>query len=964
MKKKQLLFNTAISIFALVLLASFGFYLKKEQKPPKSQSEWFNGIRANQITGKISSADILKAKAEIEKNKKSSNEEFNFNWIDRGPDNAGGRTRALLIDNQNSNLLYAGCVSGGLWTYTESESTNPEDHTWTKVEIESSEILSISCITQTDDGTIYFGTGESFTASEGIGEGGFSGCGIWKGTSNDGFQRLESTWEDGSKETFMFVNEITADPKDNNKIYASTNKGLMFTSDGGTTWANVLPEDNEDAFEISHDVAVSFDGSSSFVIASINYKVYLKKDGGSFELISIKDAVNGENIDTISHKSIRRIEFAVTNLDANYIYSSLSSKGGDFERIYKSTDKGENWKVIGLGGTSQLKPFLGQKGNYSHCLAVRPDNKDNIMIGGSSIFIREETGDWTLFAFFANQQHSIVFPDNYNADDPYHMYFATDGGIVRGTSSGLFNPLGYNYNSTMSYSVAYNKTGNELLTGTEDNGTRLIRETQTPNYSFQLSFGSSGDCEFSMLADDFYFRTNVKGEVYRYNANGPINDLVSSDEVDTQGDPEWLSTYVTPIALWESPNDVRSMDYIIYKIKDTSKNIGEILYYAGDSVFSKSQIGGHNLMYKFEEDFIKTADEDSIFIQDVCQSMFAVGLKNEVMLTFDPLGSNPIYKWFDILPKNTTTGIKPYTVDALEFSKDGDILYVATDRGDLWRLSNLLDSRNDSLMDSDSSAFSVERQIIASFEDRAITSIAVSPTDANYLIITLGNYGNEEYIYYSENAATTETEEGNFVSKQGDLVEMPVYSSLINWKDENQVIIGTEYGVYATENINSENPVWVNANGNLDVVPVLMIKQQTVKNSWQAPDFSNTGVKNHGHIYIATFGAGVHSSDLFEGTSVPDAISEVQKDNFKLNLYPNPAKDFLNISFILDKKRDIKLNIYSLEGKLLKNISYRENLKGEFNKKLSIKDLKNGTYILETISENKKLYNNKFIINK
>ncbi|OQX98231.1 MAG: hypothetical protein B6I24_05815 [Bacteroidetes bacterium 4572_128] len=702
---------------------NFSFMKKKQllQKPPKSHSEWFNRIRANQITGKISSADILKAKAEIEKNKKSSNEEFNFNWVDRGPDNAGGRTRALLIDNQNPNFLYAGCVSGGLWTYTESESTNPEDHTWTKVEIESNEILSVSCITQTDDGTIYFGTGEGFTDSKGIGEGGFPGCGIWKGTSNDGFQRLESTWDtDVNKETFMFVNEITADPKDNSKIYASTNKGLMFTSDGGTTWANVLPEDNEDAFGISHDVAVSFDGSSSFVIASINKKVYLKKDGGSFELISIKDAVDGDG--TISHKkSIGRIEFALTNLDVNYIYCSLSSTEGDLEKIYKSTDKGETWEIIGLENILIFAPFEGNTGNYSHCLAVRPDNKNLVMIGGTNIFMREEVGEWSLFAFLANNnQHSIVFPDNYNADEPYHFYIATDGGVIRGNSSGLFVPLGYNYNSTMSYSVAYNKTGKELLTGTEAKGTRLIRETQTPNYSFELSSGSSGDCEYSMLADDFYFRTNVNGEVYRYNANKDINDLVSDD------DDEWTSTYVTPIALWESPNDEKSMDSIIYKIKDTSKNIGDILYYAGDSVFLKSQIGGHNLMYKFEEDFIKTDDEneeDSIFIQDVCQSMFAVGLKNKVMLTFDPLNSNPIYKWFDILPKIDKNEVDAYVVEALEFSKDGDILYVATYnsktyRGYLWRLSNLLDSRNDSLMDSDSSAFSVERQIIANFYDR------------------------------------------------------------------------------------------------------------------------------------------------------------------------------------------------------------------------------------------------------
>jgi hypothetical protein len=36
-------------------------------------------------------------------------------WEELGPGNIGGRTRALLIDPANGNIMYAGGVAGGIW---------------------------------------------------------------------------------------------------------------------------------------------------------------------------------------------------------------------------------------------------------------------------------------------------------------------------------------------------------------------------------------------------------------------------------------------------------------------------------------------------------------------------------------------------------------------------------------------------------------------------------------------------------------------------------------------------------------------------------------------------------------------------------------------------------------------------------------------------------------------------------
>ncbi|MFT4602631.1 MAG: hypothetical protein ACI857_002818, partial [Arenicella sp.] len=38
-----------------------------------------------------------------------------ISWNSHGPDNVGGRTRAILIDNSDYTHIYAGSVSGGLY---------------------------------------------------------------------------------------------------------------------------------------------------------------------------------------------------------------------------------------------------------------------------------------------------------------------------------------------------------------------------------------------------------------------------------------------------------------------------------------------------------------------------------------------------------------------------------------------------------------------------------------------------------------------------------------------------------------------------------------------------------------------------------------------------------------------------------------------------------------------------------
>ena len=90
--------------------------------------EYYKMLRANVNTGEIEIEDILavrKAYKSFAANQEKS--AVGLQWLEMGPDNIGGRTRAIEINPNNHSELFAGGVSGGLWKSTSG------GNTWTQV---------------------------------------------------------------------------------------------------------------------------------------------------------------------------------------------------------------------------------------------------------------------------------------------------------------------------------------------------------------------------------------------------------------------------------------------------------------------------------------------------------------------------------------------------------------------------------------------------------------------------------------------------------------------------------------------------------------------------------------------------------------------------------------------------------------------------------------------------------------
>ena len=85
----------------------------------KGAIEYLHRLKANQ-NGEIPIEAVINARKQVEARRGSRSSALNTTllWTEMGPDNVGGRTRAILIDKDNPNLIYAGGVSGGLWKST------------------------------------------------------------------------------------------------------------------------------------------------------------------------------------------------------------------------------------------------------------------------------------------------------------------------------------------------------------------------------------------------------------------------------------------------------------------------------------------------------------------------------------------------------------------------------------------------------------------------------------------------------------------------------------------------------------------------------------------------------------------------------------------------------------------------------------------------------------------------------
>ncbi len=73
---------------------------------------------------------------------------------------------------------------------------------------------------------------------------------------------------------------------------------------------------------------------------------------------------------------------------------------------------------------------------------------------------------------------------------------------------------------------------------------------------------------------------------------------------------------------------------------------------------------------------------------------------------------------------------------------------------------------------------------------------------------------------------------------------------------------------------------------------------------------------------------------------------ESQENKLSYNVFPNPASNALNVSVAAEKRCTLSVQLVSLDGKILQQISDEVPQKGEYQKTFNIEHLAKGTYLL------------------
>jgi len=959
-----------------------------EEQSAAGAAAYLHGLRANQITGTVNQEDIQSA---IESLADMPESAIGLNWAERGPNNRGGRTRGLAINPSNPNEMYVGSVSGGLYK------SNNSGLSWTEVNPDQ-ENLAVMTIAYSKDGDVYYGTGEGLynTWTTGYGastSSGFPGAGVFKKGVNDaGFTQLAST--DG----FSSVGAIVTDPTNNDKIYIGTSSGIRLSTNGGSTWSNPLQGQigsNGTCWDIHMDAGgniwgtlggrtmKSADGGSTWdeVSKSSAGSTGLPRSGGR---IMFASAANDEDyVYVVQITSGNALAGVYRTTDGGDTWSKIGQKSTYFDPFCSSQCQGE----------------------YDLAVGVDPSNKNRVIVGGITVWEWEQGQGWNQVNGFGpynihSDNHDVVW----HPTDSSKVYIVNDGGVYFSNNGGdTWQTLNKNYVTTQFYDIGIS-ADRYVVGGTQDNGSWVmdgLGNTTNEGRSLGAVDGFSGDGGYSTiswLVPKIYFTEYQQGRIGRSENKGQSFTSFWDNRVG-----QAIGSWMTPFYLYENSDDALSVDSVQFKVDRALRSLGfanagqdtfvsniaplqasavmnaaTFKVQSGTAVISSDASGNlsgdgtgnfdaatGNFTVIFNSspaaEIIATVDVsyaggsevvlgsntnglpfkyilpnslgmgDSVIVQDPVSSMFIVGFSGSVWMTRGALDFSTTPEWYKLA---SITG----TTQAVEVSADGNYAWIGTENGRLYRIAGLAAARDYGTADADSGATAVTVDLVQNFMGRNISGIAVDPNDNDRVLVTLGNYGNANYVYYSGNATSTSP---NFLVKDGNLGNFPVYAATFDKGNSAYAVLGTEYGIFSTQNINTTSPQWGADNSGLARVPVFTLKQYRTNKSSTA-DMT----VEEGDIFAGTFGRGAfQTTSLMTTRPIGIAEQEVEQVQETMKLFPNPAENFTTLALELPAG-SYTVELIDLNGRSVKAVVFEATENGAQTFKLDISSVANGMYIV------------------
>ncbi|MCP4459106.1 MAG: PKD domain-containing protein [Cytophagales bacterium] len=467
---------------------------------------------------------------EINKSRIASPGDNTSPWVERGPTNVAGRTRAVVFDPNTTNKVWAGSVGGGLWYNNDITDANSN---WVAVD-DFWNNLSITSIAfdPNNSSTMYVGTGE------GWGAGAARGAGVWK--SIDGgasWNQLTAT------SNYYYVNDLVLRDES-----SGANAGVLYVATSRSYHEGTFH--GQDAINYSLDGGVSFTSNTSVaptkICVAADDRIWAGTSDG--QIIYSDD---GTTWITSESTGLGRVAIACASSNENYIYG-LIEDGSTVSSIIYSDDRGTSWNPVNEPADVDTgipdDDFTRGQAWYDLVIAVDPNDENTVVVGGIDLFRSTDNGtNWTQISKWSNNnnlsglsasevhadQHAIAF----KGAGSNEVLFGNDGGVFYSadlTNAGTQAAIpsrNNNYNVTQYYACAIHpEAGRDFfLAGAQDNGSQRYTESGL-NATVEVNGGDGAFC--------FIDQTNPQFQItsYVYNVYDLSNDEGSSFYTNLQND--------------------------------------------------------------------------------------------------------------------------------------------------------------------------------------------------------------------------------------------------------------------------------------------------------------------------------------------------------------------------------------------------------------------------------------------
>ncbi|MFP5285445.1 MAG: VPS10 domain-containing protein, partial [Thermoanaerobaculia bacterium] len=376
-----------------------------------------------------------------------------------GPAAMSGRVADVAVVESDTDVVYAGAATGGVW-----KSTNG-GLTWSPV-FDDQPVASIGAVAvfQPNPDVVWVGSGEGNPRNSVS-----AGNGIYK--SLDGGR----TWKHLGLEKTERIHRVLLHPADPDVAYVAAQgklwgenpeRGVFKTTDGGRTWKRVLYVDERTgAAELVMDpanpnklFAAMWDHRRQpwrFRSGGPGSGLYVTHDGGESWKRLTED-------DGLPRGELGRMGIAISRSNPNVVYALVEAQKS---ALIRSDDGGRTWKAVNEDQRTANRPF------YYADIRVDPTSPDRVYNIATRLSVSTDGGKT-----FNVMPGSRTIHGDYHAlwidpEDPEHLIVGNDGGLGISHDRGetfrfVANlPLAQYYHVNVDMETPYNVYG-----GLQDNG--------------------------------------------------------------------------------------------------------------------------------------------------------------------------------------------------------------------------------------------------------------------------------------------------------------------------------------------------------------------------------------------------------------------------------------------------------------------------------------------------------------